>query len=381
MNLSTTTARRASAQWAGLALLLVGFTNCSTAASPSPSPKIIIDDATCEAGLKPVVTIDSNTFGNGYTPSVSGLAAGDDGTVYVEIDAISPPGAIYAIAPGTNVLTPISSPIADFDAGRRDRLWVDGKTLVIASLGKLFTMPTSGGTPTLVAQIPPTTGSSPQPLVGLSYALDADSLYVGVVYDPYSSAFSAQIVRLPRAGGSPTVVFSSNDQASYWSLYQANLQTDDSNVYFVSASGDLTRVPKDGSTPTVIRGGVGAPPSVLLRVGADFYDQPWLSTITRYPSDGRLAPQPIGGIDDMDTATAAVADNQAAYVALASSQGASSRVIVAPLPSDDEEVTAMGCTGLVSAWQFAAALTLNQTSVFALIGTPGKQWTIFRGDR
>jgi hypothetical protein len=267
---------------------------------------------------------------------------------------------IYAIPPG-------GAPVKISDRSDAGPIWVDGDQLVIAWLGSLSTMPRAGGSRQLVAEVPLPHDQEP-PLAKAAYALDAKAMYVGM--NGLDKTFTLWAV--PRAGGTPTALFTSTDPA-YSYAWDHALQIDGDALYVVADGGTgfgpLVRIPKSGGTPVTVRPevAIGYTDNSVLS-GDALYSEGITGALTRYP----LAPdQPsttIAGPDGTSAlVTAMVADDRGTYANLAVGPQAN-RLALAPVPGGTDHVALLACTPASDEAKrsLVTQMALTSTHVYAL---------------
>jgi hypothetical protein len=355
------------------------FAACGGGGAPS-GPRIDVDASSCEARLETLLTLKEASAGS---LDIRAIAVGDDGTVYFNRLAVPRETAgVYAIRQGKG--DPIQIAPASDDLDLADRMWVDGSTLLFATVGRLFTLPTSGGTPSLVSQIPLQQPASDGLLVD-AYGLDATSLYVGATYNAFTSP-RFELYRLPRAGGDAVLVASSADPAFNFA-WAASIQLDVTNVYLAATAGKidgpLMRVPKTGgafavSLPEVE---VGLSQSLVLS-GTDFYSADLAGGITRYPADPSAAPVAIGGLDvHYAGASGLIGDASGVYAGLIIDPS-HVRAALAAVPAGDERTTLLGCTPPAAAGDNGygvLAMAMDATHLYALAADfDTHEWAIWR---
>jgi hypothetical protein len=233
------------------------------------------------------------------------------------------------------------------------RLWVDGATLIVQSESAFYAVPTSGGSPVLLGQIPAV--QPPALLLNGPALMDATDFYLLAYVDPSPTANEiSSMWRVPRDGSAPQVVSTS----AQFGVYAPQVLDADSIYMAVGESGELVALPKGGGSAVPVPG-VSDP---LYEPFALLGDQVFVASVgavKRYPLDGSQPGTAIGGVDSYHGyATSMMSDEQGAYVALASAPaadadgtcvppGCSIRLAIAALPSQSEHVTAHACT---TAW-------------------------------
>jgi hypothetical protein len=263
------------------------------------------------------------------------------------------------------------------------RLWVDGANLLTQDYCSFYTVPTSGGTPQLVAQVPSAPTDFYPPLTGLA-VMDASDFYVFAQEQDADPNAPTNLWRVPRAGGAPQVLFTSPEY-----LVTVPLVLDEANIYFQSGqAGQVFRLPKAGGTLAPLDAYFGYLPNAMaIQSGNLFgaYGGPVGLDLTRYAVDGTSSGSPIDGVGGETGALDwLVNDDQGAYVAFMSAPAAdssgncvapacSARLAVAPVPLQSEQVTATGCTASwdtgadwVSSAYGVEQMALDASSVYVL---------------
>lgn len=350
--------------------------SCGGSVSAPPHAAITIDAPACEHGLETIATIDSPT------PSsvrLAGLAVGADGTVYFSRWGAGADPGIYAIAPGG---TPRRiSPLVDVA-----KLFVERDTLVVAGRsGTLYSLPTGGGDPTTLSKLPIPIGHEP-PLTD-TWALDATWAYTFAL--DYGDK-PHKLWRLPRAGGSPELLFESADK-QYQANWMSSLMVDGDALDFTTWDGDakvggLMQVPKTGGTPALLLPDARplGTPDGTVRVGDTFYATFSTYGLTAFLRDGST-PRPIEGDGGSAAVVRTIGDAQSAYAAILTASPDAQRTAFVRLPSGDEHTTATGCTATASGDMAISleAMALGPTHVYALGWTnlAKQRWTIVRAPR
>jgi hypothetical protein len=352
--------------------------DCSSPVAPTPS--IQVNRATCETGLTTLATFDATPTGE-----AAALAAGADGTVFVNRWDANDPSVrgIYAIPPSGS-LARISDSAGAWQA------WVEGDTLWMGwDDGSLQTLPTTGGTPTVVGRVPaaisPDLGIALQP-DARAFALDATHLYVGV--DRGVGAVF-EIWSIERTGGAAQSLFATSDP-TFINSHLSPLAAVGDALYFPKyQGGDLMRVPKAGGTATVVRSDVFGPVSFLVPLGTNWYatgfDGSPPQNLARFPMDPAMPPTPVAGVGYTDVELG-VGDDAGVYVLFSmGQQPAQAPWAIARFPTGNESSTALGCTATFDAGAGLEAwgMALNATHVYALIndlGPPG-QFMVVRAAR
>jgi hypothetical protein len=211
-----------------------------------------------------------------------------------------------------------------------------------------------------------------------------------------------QLWRLPLDGSAPQAIFSSSDTSFSW-MSQGPLAQDDSYVYFGSngqgqSPAGFYAVPKSGGAATLARSDVYVAGSeALVRINEAFYANDMRIGLARFSLDPRVPPQPIATPYDPTVVTwAGVTDNAASvgYVALGVNGDANTNwIAIAPLPTDSEQLKAIGCSPVVyptpgnpvAGFFAVSALALDADYVYGILElSPAGgdvQWQVFRVHR
>jgi hypothetical protein len=359
-----------------LAAVTLSGTAC-TSASPAPHASIEVDRATCESGLTTLATFDG-------TANYGALAVAPDGTAFVTMLGSSPASSgILAVPPSGGPAQLVS----DYDSAAR--AWVDGGALWIAgSDGSLRTVPTTGGTPLLIGQIPDASIATVNGRLSTAYTLDATHLYLTVT-STHPPAFNLEVWSIAREGGAVQMLFSSTDPR-FQNAYLGPLAAVADSLYFVTrATADdelLMRLPKTGGTPVAVRT-IAQSPFFLVPFGMGLWSDgaavspQSASNVVFVPLDPTTPlPEAISGIGFADVS---VADGAGAYVGFtAGVRPETSPWALAGLPQGTEQTTALGCTATLDGGGVVRAIdmALTSTHVYALLesgggnprpGTPG----------
>ena len=352
--------------FAGLCVVaLVAATGGCSTGSPPPGASIEVDRATCEKGLTTLVTVDAKA-------RARALAVGADGTVFVSMWDSSV-GSVYSIAPSGG------APVRVADAQGAVRMWVDGATLWMAALsGSLYSVPTTGGTANLVGQIP---GTDNVTRLAGGFALDATHLYLTATR---VGAANLEVWSIARIGGATRLLFSSSN-AKFADAYMGPLAAAGDALYFTtqtSGYSDLLRIPKVGGSPTVVRSDVYSA-SMLVPFSASFYSNAG-TQLARFPLDPATPSTPIAGVG-FGMVDVGTGDDAGAYAGfVVGAQPASSPWALAPLPKAAEPATALGCTETLDGGGLLGLdMALTATHVYALITDvgPPQRFMIVRAAR
>nr|UXE44471.1 hypothetical protein Hi04_10k_c2441B_00019 [uncultured bacterium] len=355
---------------------LVALAAAACHGSAASGPTIDLDTSRCEAQLQTLATF-------GGAPSqyatAHAIAAGADGTVYFDRREAGDGTGIYAIAHGQG------DPVRISTFAFVDQLWVDGATLLVASTGRLLSMPTSGGEPTLVSQIPPGP-ADPPPLVS-SYVLAADGVYVGVGRGYAGNGGGSaefDVYVLPRAGGDARLVAKTQDSAFQYS-WDATLQVDDANVYVIAGSGGgpVMSVPRAGGEfGTYVPHVEAGSPDNLTVVAGGVYTRGIAGDVQHYFLDAQAKTSSVAPLDGKESsATFLVGDGHAVYAGLLFGGTAALRGGIAQIPVADETTPVLGCTAAASdpTQQYVVnAMALDASYVYGLGSNLSEQWAVWR---
>jgi hypothetical protein len=343
-------------QRSAILLLSSGVAACgstTSAGSPTPTgPAIVVDAPACEAGMTTLFTTQGGSFSGG----ISAIAVGAGGFVYFSTYG----NGLFAVPPGGGSAQAITS--GSLMGVGANQLWVDGSTLLAQVDSQFYSLPTSGGSPQLLTQLPTAPGDLYGPLPG-DAVMDSTDFYVFASNEEDGpSDGTTSLWRVPRTGGAPQILFTSSQYA-----FNSPMTLDDTNLYFEGGqSGQVYVLPKSGGTPSPVQGALAAFGPLAPEQGQLFLAPE--GELERYPLDGSQPDTPIGGVPGiagvsgagsldgaMGYATSLVSDDQGAYVALSSGSvvasngdctppGCSVRMAVAPLPLQNEQVTAHACS-------------------------------------